>query len=64
MKGRKTVRVAGHFSVEALTETYPDNTSKFLGYNIRGPGSDPHWLYSEEELAAKLENQSQLEQCD
>ena len=56
MKQRKTVRVAGPFSVEALIETYPDNSSKVLGYNIRGPGSDPHWLYSEEELAAKLEN--------
>ena len=55
MKQRKTVRVAGPFSVEALIETYPDNSSKFLGYNIRGPGSDPHWLYSEE-LAAKLEH--------
>ena len=56
MKQRKTVRVAGSFSVEALIETYPDNSSKVLGYNIRGPGSDPHWLYSEEELAAKLEH--------
>jgi len=56
MKQRKTVRVAGSFSVEALIETYPDNSSKVLGYNIRGPGSDPHWLYSEEELAAKLED--------
>ena len=56
MKQRKTVRVAGPFSVEALIETYADKTSKVLGYNIRGPGSDPHWLYSEEELAAKLEN--------
>jgi hypothetical protein len=55
MKQRKTVRVAGPFSVEALIETYPDNSSKVLGYNIRGPGSDPHWLYSEEELAAKLD---------
>jgi hypothetical protein len=41
MKQRKTVRVAGPFSVEALIETYPDNTSRVLGYNIRGPGSDP-----------------------
>ena len=55
MKHRKTVRVAGPFSVEALIETYPDNSSKVLGYNIRGLGSDPHWLYSEEELPAKLE---------
>ena len=58
MKQRKTVRLAGPFSVEALIETYPDNSSKVLGYNIRGPGSDPHWLYSEEELAAKLERSS------
>ena len=36
MKQRKTVRVAGPFSVEALIETYPDNSSKVLGYNIRG----------------------------
>ena len=56
MKQRKTVRVAGPFSVEALIETHADKTSKILGYDIRGPGSDPHWLYSEEELAAKLEN--------
>ena len=56
MKQRKTVRLAGPFSVEALIETYPDNSSRVLGYNIRGPGSDPHWLYSEEELAAKLEH--------
>jgi hypothetical protein len=55
MKQRKTVRVAEPFSIEALIETYPDNTSKVLGYNIRGPGSDPHWLYSEEELAAQLD---------
>ena len=27
MKQRKTVRVAGPFSVEALIETYPDNSS-------------------------------------
>ena len=64
MKQRKKVRVAGPFSVETLIETHADKTSKILGYDIRGPGSDPHWLYSEEELAAKLENQSQLEQCD
>ena len=56
MKQRKTVRVAGPFSVEALIETDPDKSSKVLGYNIRGPGSDPHWLYSEEELGAKLEH--------
>jgi len=56
MKQRKTVRVAGPFSVEALIETYADNSSKVLGYNIRGPRSDPHWLYSEDELAAKLED--------
>ena len=37
MKQRKTVRLAGPFSVEALIETYPDNSSKVLGYNIRGP---------------------------
>jgi hypothetical protein len=55
MKQRKTVRVAGPFSVEALIETYRDNSSKVLGYNIRGPGSDPHWLYSEAELATKLD---------
>ena len=55
MKQRKTVRVAGPFSVDALIETYPDNTGKVLGYYIRGPGSDPHWLYSEEELAAQLD---------
>jgi hypothetical protein len=55
MKQRKTVRVAEPFTIEALIETYPDNTSRVLGYNIRGPGSDPHWLYSEEELAAQLE---------
>ena len=36
MKQRKTVRVAGPFSVEALIETYPDNPSKVLGYNIQG----------------------------
>lgn len=41
--------------MDALIETYLNNTSKVLGYNIRGPGSDPHWLYSEEELATKLE---------
>ena len=41
MKQRKTVRVAGPFSVEALIETYPDNPSKVLGYNIRGLGSAP-----------------------
>lgn len=28
MKQRKTVRVAGPFSVEALIEAYPDNSSK------------------------------------
>ena len=50
MKQRKTVRLAGPFSVEALIETHPNNSSKVLGYNIRGPGSDPHWLYSEEGL--------------
>jgi hypothetical protein len=55
MKQRTTVRVAGPFSVEALIETYPDNTGKVLGYNIRGPGADPHWLYSEDELAARLD---------
>jgi len=55
MKQRTTVRVASPFSVDALIETYPDNTSKVLGYNIRGPGADPHWLYSEEELAARLD---------
>jgi hypothetical protein len=55
MKQRKTVRVAGPFSVDALIETYPNDTSKVLGYNIRGPGSDPHWLYSEEELAVQLD---------
>jgi len=55
MKQRKTVRVAGPFSVDALIETYLNKTGKVLGYNIRGPGSDPHWLYSEEELATKLE---------
>jgi hypothetical protein len=56
MKQRKTVRVAGPFSVDALIETYPDNTGKVLGYNIRGPGSDAHWLYSEEELEAQLDD--------
>ena len=56
MKQRKTVRVAGLFSVDALIETYPDNSGKVLGYNIRGPGSDPNWLYSEEELAAHLDD--------
>jgi hypothetical protein len=55
MKQRKTVRVAGPFSVDALIETYPHKTSKVLGYNIRGPGSDPHWLYSEAELAVQLD---------
>jgi hypothetical protein len=55
MKQRSTVRVALPFSVDALIETYPDNTGKVLGYNIRGPGSDPHWLYSEDELAVKLD---------
>jgi len=55
MKQRKTVRVSGPFSVDALIETYPDGTSKVLGYNIRGPGSDPHWLFSEEELAVQLD---------
>jgi hypothetical protein len=55
MKQRKTVRVAGPFSVDALIETYPHDTGKVLGYNIRGPGSDAHWLYSEEELAARLD---------
>lgn len=55
MKQRKTVRVAGPFSVDALIETGPDGTSKVLGYNIRGPGSDPHWLYSEEQLAVQLD---------
>jgi hypothetical protein len=54
MKQRTTVRVTFPFSVDALIETYPDNTSKVLGYNIRGPGADPHWLYSEEELAVRL----------
>ena len=55
MKQRKTVRVAGPFSVDALIETCADGTSKVLGYNIRGPGSDPHWLHSEEELAVQLD---------
>ena len=55
MKERKTVRVAGPFSVDALIETYLDNTSKVLGYNIRGPGSDPNWLYPEHQLAARLD---------
>ena len=36
MKQRKTVRVAGPFSVEAQIETYPDKSSEVLGYNIRG----------------------------
>jgi hypothetical protein len=49
------VRVEGPFSVEALIETYLDNTSKVLGYSIRGPGSDPYWLYPEHNLAARLD---------
>lgn len=55
MKQRKTVRVAGSFSIDALIETYLDNTSKVIGYNIRGPGSDPNWLYPEHQLAARLD---------
>jgi hypothetical protein len=55
MKQRHTVRVAGPFSVDAVIETSLDTTSKVLGYNIRGPGQDPNWLYSEEELAIKLD---------
>ena len=55
MKQRKKVRVAGPFSVDALIETYVNGTSKVLGYNIRGPGQDPNWLYSEEELLVKID---------
>jgi hypothetical protein len=55
MKQRYTVRVAGPFSVDAIIERSSDATSKVLGYNIRGPGQDPNWLYSEEELSTKLD---------
>jgi hypothetical protein len=60
MKQRKTARVAGPFSVEALIETHADKTSKILGYDIRGLAR----IRTGFTLAAKLENQFQLEQCD
>ena len=55
MKQRHTVRIAGPFRVDAMIETSLGAASKVLGYNIRGPGQDPNWLYSEEELAIKLD---------
>jgi hypothetical protein len=55
MKQRHTVQVAGPFSIDALIETHLGTEGTVLGYNIRGPGQDPYWLYSEDELAAKLD---------
>ena len=55
MKQCHTVRVAGPFSIDALIETHFGSSGTVLGYNIRGPGQDPYWLYSEDELQLKLD---------
>ena len=31
-----------------------DGSSQVIGYNIRGPRADPTWLYTAEEVVAKL----------
>ena len=40
--------------VERLQD-HLDGSSQVIGYNIRGPGTDPTWLYTAEEVVAKLE---------
>ena len=55
MKRRTKVRDDGPFSIYAVAEDTLDGTPNPLGYNIEGPGADPSWLYSEEQLAPALE---------
>jgi len=51
----KTVRTDGPFEVIAA-KAYLDGKSEARPvFNILGPGSDPTWIYSEEEIPAKLE---------
>jgi len=55
MKRRTKVRDEGPFSIYAVAEDTLDGEPDLLGYNIEGPGADPSWLYSEEQLPPKLE---------
>ena len=46
-------RVGEYIVVEQLQDDL-DDSSQVIGYNIRGPGADPTWLYTAEEVVAKL----------
>ena len=49
------VRRDGEFLVVEQLAEHLGLEKRVAGYNIRGPGSDPTWLYSEEQVAPKLE---------
>ena len=55
MKRRTKVRDDSPFTIYAVAEDTLDGEPDLLGYNIEGPGADPTWLYSEEQLASALE---------
>ena len=47
------VRRDGEFLVVEQLAEHLGLEKRVAGYNIRGPGSDPTWLYSEEQVAPK-----------
>ena len=49
----KVVRV-GKFTVREVIKPYLDDTIEVVGYNIIGPGSDPTWNYSVEQVEPTL----------
>jgi hypothetical protein len=55
MKRRTKVRDDGPFTIYEVAEDTLDGTPELLGFNIEGPGADPSWLYSQDQLATKLE---------
>jgi hypothetical protein len=55
MKRRTKFRDEGPFTIYAVAEDTLDGTPDLLGYNIEGPGADPSWLFTEEQLEHKLE---------
>lgn len=45
MQRGAAVYTKGKFTVFEILETYLDDTSKVVGYQLIGPGADSTWIY-------------------